>query len=236
MCGRYRLKRADARELALLLGIPELEIRLADPDQPRFNIAPQEKTPPPIIYRPARDAPPQVTQSLPWGITLPDRLLINAKAESANIHAANLTARRCLVPAHGYYEWFALASPPGTLPSAKPRKVPHLLHLPGESLFHFAGLWGPNVKATAIGSNGFVIMTGEPGREIAWLHNRMPLVVPPEAYDQWLAPDLTYQQAKALVLDVIVPHSQRLPWEVKAITPLPSGRNAGIIPAPVTLP
>jgi putative SOS response-associated peptidase YedK len=141
MCGRYRLKRSDAKAIADMLGVP-INVVLAyirDIDDARWNIAPQEKTPPPIIYRPAHNAPPQWSQSIAWGITLPDRLLINAKVESAKVHKANISTRRCLVPAHGYYKWFATAMPGS---KGKPLKVPCVLHLPGEPMFHFAGFMG----------------------------------------------------------------------------------------------
>lgn len=235
MCGRYRLKRGDARELALLLGVPELEITLADPDQQRWNIAPQEKTPPPIIYRAQPGGSLRVTDSVPWGILLPDRLLINAKQESAKTHSRNLTERRCLVPASGYYEWLTHAQEHSGRPS-KLRKTPFLLRLANDASFTFAGIWGSNFKPSPLGPAGFVIMTGEPGKEIAFAHNRMPLVVPEEARNQWMSPEMSFADAQALLRDVIVPFSQDAPWVVHPITPLPSGRGANEIPEPYLLP
>lgn len=213
-----------------MLGIP-LRVVLAyirDIETDRWNIAPREKVPPPIVQVPAPGEPITLTDAVPWGISLPDRLLINAKMESAKVHAANLTRRRCLIPAHGYYEWYPVGSK---------SKVPRVLHLPGDELFFFAGLWGPNVKQAPGGAeNGFVIMTGEPGKDIAWLHNRMPLVVPPASYETWLNKDLSLQEARVLLVDVVLPYSQGLPWVVEPITPLPSGKGAGDIPEPKVLP
>jgi hypothetical protein len=124
------------------------------------------------------------------------------------------------------------------LPGAKgkPLKVPFVLSLPGGALFHFAGTWGPNVKPTPIGSNGFVIITGEPDKEIAWLHNRMPLVVPPGCYEHWLDPELPWREVYETMCEDLLEYSWGLTWEVTPITPLPSGRGASEIPEPFPLP
>src|SRR3954468_10289896 len=72
MCGRYRLKRADAKAISDQLGIP-LNVVLAyvkDVNGDRWNIAPREKTPPAIVYKPDAAGPVTLADSLPWGITL----------------------------------------------------------------------------------------------------------------------------------------------------------------------
>jgi hypothetical protein len=111
-----------------------------------------------------------------------------------------------------------------------------VLSLPEDRTFYFAGLWGANVRQTPLGSNGFVIMTGEPPKSIAWLHNRMPLVVPAESVEDWLNPRLPYDQVRELLNDVVLKYSHELEWDVRPITPLPSGRNASDIPEPYSLP
>lgn len=137
------------------------------PGRRRPNICPM--TTPPIVR--ASDGEGPRMAEFTWGIKIPQRLLVNAKTENARIHAQNLTRRRCLMPASGYYEWFAV----------RPKlKVPQHLQPADGQPFCFAGIWGPWTQPGAAGE-GFVIMTGEPGPGITWLHDRMPVVVPQEA-------------------------------------------------------
>jgi putative SOS response-associated peptidase YedK len=107
-------------------------------------------------------------------------LLINARAESVIDKPACRAAmrrRRCLVPADGFYEWKAVGG----------RKQPYLVRRknPGEP-FAFAGLWetwtGPNGEEL----DAVAIVTTEAKGTLAAIHPRMPVILPPEAFDLWL--------------------------------------------------
>ncbi|HQE92850.1 MAG TPA: SOS response-associated peptidase [Anaerolineae bacterium] len=108
--------------------------------------------------------------------------LINARAETLaekpSFRAAYLR-RRCLILADGFYEW-------QTLPGSKV-KQPMYIQLATKKPFAFAGLWElwrpddtPILSCT--------IITTEPNALLAPIHNRMPVILPPEAYNLWLDP------------------------------------------------
>src|SRR5262249_9558903 len=97
-------------------------------------------------------------------------------AEKPSFRAA-FKARRCLIPASGFYEWMP----------AKPRKLPHFIHPARGGLFPFAGLWerwqdsdGPVESCT--------IITTTANTAIRPLHERMSVILPPEVFDDWLSP------------------------------------------------
>jgi putative SOS response-associated peptidase YedK len=84
------------------------------------------------------------------------------------------------VPARGFYEWKVL--------SDSKTKLPFYIHPKDLDLFVFAGLWSTweDVEKRSIMS--FSIMTTEPNKEMAEVHNRMPVILHPEDEASWLEP------------------------------------------------
>ena len=84
--------------------------------------------------------------------------------------------RRCLLPADGFYEWKVEGS----------RKRPFCIRPKNGGPIAFAGLWetwmGPNGEETETAA----IITTAAGRGLAGLHDRMPVILPPDAFDLWL--------------------------------------------------
>lgn len=110
--------------------------------------------------------------------------LINARAETVLSKPAFRSAaryRRCLIPADGFYEWKTVGR----------RKQPFFIHLAGNRLFALAGLWDHWQSPTGEILETCTVLTVEPNPLIAKIHNRMPLILPPEAYNAWLDPSLT---------------------------------------------
>ena len=106
-------------------------------------------------------------------------LLINARGESATekpAFRAAMKRRRCLIPADGFYEWQA----------AGDRKRPFFVRAKSGAPLAFAGLWetwtGPNGEELDTAA----IVTTRANRTLAPIHDRMPVIVPPEAFDLWL--------------------------------------------------
>jgi putative SOS response-associated peptidase YedK len=106
-------------------------------------------------------------------------LLINARGESAAekpAFRAAMKLRRCLIPADGFYEWQAVGG----------RKQPFFVRAKSGAPFAFAGLWetwtGPNGEELETAA----IVTTQANRTLASIHDRMPVVVPPEAFELWL--------------------------------------------------
>jgi putative SOS response-associated peptidase YedK len=175
MCGRY-----------MIISSPEAFRRLfgylEQPNfPPRYNVAPTQPIPVVRIVEGRRQF-----ALVRWGLIPPwvkdprkFTLLINARAESVNDKPAfryPMRRRRCLVPADGFYEWKEEGG----------RKRPYCVRPKNGEPIAFAGLW-----ETWIGPNGeeletAAIITTNANRDLAVLHERMPVIVPPDAFDFWL--------------------------------------------------
>jgi putative SOS response-associated peptidase YedK len=106
---------------------------------------------------------------------------VNARAEKIGAAPAfrrPFQKHRCLIPADGFYEW--QKTPEG--------KVPYSIEMKDGSPFVFAGLWdgwqNPDTKEWL---RTCVIITGEPNELVAQIHTRMPVILPPETHERWLA-------------------------------------------------
>lgn len=115
--------------------------------------------------------------------------MINARAESAATKPAfraALGSRRCLIPADGWYEW-----------QRRPdHKQPYYTHYADGSSLAMAGLWeywkpkeDPEGKYPDGLVTATILTTGAVG-VLSQVHDRMPLLLPPDAWDTWLDPDL----------------------------------------------
>jgi putative SOS response-associated peptidase YedK len=175
MCGRY-----------LIISSPEAMRRLFGyPEQPnfppRYNVAPTQPVP---IVRLAEGK--RQFALVRWGLIPPwvkdpraFSLLVNARAESVNDKPAFRNAmrrRRCLVPADGFYAWKEDGG----------RKQPYCVRPRHGGPIAFAGLWetwmGPNGEEM---ETAIIVTTAAKG-ELARLHERVPVIVPPAAFHLWL--------------------------------------------------
>jgi len=106
---------------------------------------------------------------------------INAKAETVaekpSFRAA-FKARRCLVIATGFYEWQVQG----------PRKQPMWIGLKSHRPFAFAGLWEQWHPPEGADIESCTILTTDPNELLRPIHNRMPVILAPSTYDQWLDP------------------------------------------------
>jgi len=183
MCGRFTL-RAPASVVAEHFAVFDMP-----PFSPRFNIAPSQ---PVVVVRldPQRTPPQMGTANLRWGL-IPSwakdpaigNRMINARWETAAGKPAFRAAfrrRRCLVAADGFYEWQRTGK----------QKQPYFIRMHDESPFAFAGLWeaweGPDHSFI----ESCTLLTTEPNELIRPIHNRMPVILAAEAYQQWLDPDV----------------------------------------------
>lgn len=197
MCGRYAIapKRADAwASVKDVLGA-SIEAGLARL-APRHNVAPSQQVP--IVIQ-TRDGTIQALAAR-WGYVptwwrnpkLPT-LSINARIEEAEgkpMWKAPWRGARCLVPATHWYEWRQVPGPDG-----KPLKQPHALELPERAGFMFAGLWstwtpptGPRDSTSPIIT--CAIVTRAASASVSPVHDRMPVILHPNAWLRWLDPHL----------------------------------------------
>jgi len=143
---------------------------------PRWNVAPTD----PVLAIREDSSGERQAGMLRWGLVLgrdvpKGRPLINARAETIDERPAFRAAfrqRRCLIPADGFYEW--RLTDYGKQP----------VWITTGELFAFAGIW-----AKAGDLHSCAIVTCEPSRQVSEVHDRMPVILPPEAEAAWLDPE-----------------------------------------------
>lgn len=174
MCGRFTLKTpaADLVEPFRLPQIPDLA--------PRYNVAPSQP-----VAAVREHAGQRELVELRWGLvpSWADDLkigykLINARSETADTKPSFRSAfrkRRCLILGDGFYEWQKQGS----------AKQPFYVTLKSRGPWAFAGLW-ERWHPGADEVQSCTILTTEANPLIADIHERMPVILPPEHYDLWL--------------------------------------------------
>jgi len=176
MCGRYVITSSPAA-IRAMFGY------LEQPNFPaRYNVAPTQPIPIVRLHEGKRQYVLMRWGLIPAWVKDPKgfSLLINARGESVIDKPAFRNAmrrRRCLIPADGFYEWKDFGG----------RKQPYFIRLRGSGgPFAFAGLWetwtGPNGEELDTAA----IVTTSANRSLSALHDRMPVILPPGAFDMWL--------------------------------------------------
>lgn len=105
--------------------------------------------------------------------------LLNARVETAAEKPAFRDAflrRRCLVVADGFYEWRREGK----------RRIPHYFRLPDGEAFGMAGLWAVWHDPSGNRLSSFAVVTRRAEGAVATIHDRMPFILPKEAYGTWL--------------------------------------------------
>jgi putative SOS response-associated peptidase YedK len=147
---------------------------------PRYNVAPTQPIPIVRLLNGKRSYALVRWGFLPAWVKDPRTfsLLVNARGESVLDKPSFRNAmrrRRCLIPADGFYEWA----------DGTPRR-PYCVRPKSGGPIAFAGLWetwtGPNGEEVDTAA----IVTTHANRLLAALHDRMPVIVPPDAFDLWL--------------------------------------------------
>ena len=189
MCGRYALN-ATPRTIAELF---DLETTPNLP--PRYNIAPTQEAPVVRLSREGR----RTLAPMRWGL-VPfwakdvsiGAKMINARAETvAELPAFReaFAARRCLVPADGFYEWKK---------DGKARR-PFRIGLRDWGPFAFAGLWERWRPADGEFVRSFTIIVTAANAAIGPIHDRMPVILDPADHAAWLDPAASAEDLGALL-------------------------------------
>lgn len=179
MCGRLTLTHPSEAVAALFKY--ESDDRAAEEFPPRYNIGP---TQPIVTIR--QEMGRRVLRLVRWGLVPgwvkdPQQftLLINARAETVlekpSFRGA-MRHHRCLLPATGYYEWRREGG----------QKQPFYMRPKSSELFAMAGLWaewsGPDGNLIDSGA----ILTQPANEALSGIHHRMPIVITPDRFDDWL--------------------------------------------------
>jgi putative SOS response-associated peptidase YedK len=163
---------------------------------PNYNVAPTQMIP--AIVRQDNE---NILRMFRWGL-VPfcakdpsiGNKMINARSETVDAKPSFKNAfrkRRCLIPADGFYEW---KGPKGS-------KQPVFITLPDGEPFGFAGLWEiwddkgkaeePLYTCT--------IITTEAGSVMKDIHHRMPVILKPEAFKDWIKADTPLETLKEII-------------------------------------
>ncbi len=158
-----------------------------EPFAPRFNIAPSQTV---AGLRLSAPGQPRQLCALRWGLIpswskdlLIGYKMINARSETVDTKPSFRQAfkfRRCLILADGYYEWQKVP--------ATTQKQPYHIRLQDDGPFAFAGLWETWQSGDGSALESCTIITTEANELTRHLHPRMPVILPPDAYDSWLDP------------------------------------------------
>lgn len=186
MCGRYAI--IQEKELLKRYDKPVVGGYALNP---RYNVAPTQNAP--VITRDGIEV-------MRWGL-LPHWAkdlsigfkMINAKAETILEKPAFrglVKARRCLVPASGFYEW--LKHPDGT-------KQPYYIFVKDQELISFAGLWTERQDAEGHPLKSYTIITTGPNELVARIHDRMPVILSKDEEDAWLSEAVSAEEAAAML-------------------------------------
>ena len=236
MCGRYVIA-YDPQTLVAGFSLTRVQ-----PFARRWNVAPQSAVP--VVYQ-TRDGE-RVAELMRWGL-LPHwakdpalgNKLNNARSEGMADKPSFRQAvrrRRCILPASGFYEWQAVTGADG-----KPAKQPHYISPAGAPFFALAGLfeaWRPALAAGLPGDADVAeerewvlsccIITTVANALMAPLHERMPVMLPPEQWAAWLDRGNTDAATLAPLLQGL-PAGAMQAWPVARTVGRSSAEGPGLI-------
>lgn len=179
MCGRFTNK-AESKDIEKEFKVGRKNANLFEP---RYNIAPSQMID--VVFEPENE---RILSQLKWGLVpswskdaSTSKGLINARAETLTEKPSFREAfksHRCVIPASGFYEW----QKKGT-----GAKQPYYFYLNDKEVFGFAGLWEEWLdKQTGELLETCTIITTEANEVLKPVHDRMPVILKPESYDEWL--------------------------------------------------
>ncbi len=188
MCGRY-VSSSQPDEIARYFGAEMSEALVDDSPPANFNVAPTAR-----VFVVLETGETRRLETARWGL-VPNwakdlsigAKMINARAETLatkNAFKRAFQRKRCIIPADGFYEW-------KVIPGQK-KKQPMYIHRADGDRFAFAGLWelwrNPNAPDDEP-VRTCTIITGQPNEMVSPIHDRMPVMLPPDAWSTWLDHD-----------------------------------------------
>jgi putative SOS response-associated peptidase YedK len=219
MCGRYAAS-ANPEELVEEFEIDEVSEGVPGPD---YNVAPTVAVPAVLERRSkATDQVSRRLSPLVWGLvpswakdpSIGSRL-INARLETVADKPAfrkAFSARRCLLPADGYYEWYTSEAATKVLGRAvKAKKQPFFIHRADGGRLAMAAIyeiWRDPSKDRDDESAWLrtcSVITTQATDAVGHIHDRMPMVISKGSWDAWLDPRRTDPEAALRLLAVTKP-------------------------------
>ncbi len=200
MCGRF-VSATSAEDLAAYFGAEYDTGALLEPS---YNVAPTND-----VYAVLVNEGLRTLDTLRWGL-IPSwakdhkigNRMINARMETvaeSKVYRRPFKVRRCIIAADGFYEW---APVPG-----ERHKQPMYIRRSDSEPLALAGLWDRWQPPEGDLLRSTTIITGPANDSISAVHDRMPIVLPPAAWDRWLDPGV---QDTTDLLGLLVPAPSKL--------------------------
>jgi putative SOS response-associated peptidase YedK len=196
MCGRFALNTTENELRAQFL------VKNSFVFKAKYNISPGQIIPAFVLNKLAQ---PELV-FMQWGFVPTwkkepnSKGYINARLETVlekpTFKQAFLKSR-CLIPATGYYEWQVIHQ----------RKHPFFIYLKNQPLFAMAGIWAPPSESGLLPTCAMLTEATEEESEMAKIHERMPVIVPPAGYAVWLN---TQIKKEAAILEGLLPKETSL--------------------------
>ena len=176
VCGRYVIAQ-DVDAYARFFGVDAIRTEMLEAN---YNVAPTDSVYAVVDHDDQRQLGAFRWGFVPFWAPSPARGRINARAESVAEKAMfreSFARRRCIIPADGFYEWEQMER----------GKLPHYIYLKDGSPMAFAGLWstwrdpesGDRIRSCAI-------ITTDAHPSLAPIHGRMPVMLDPSVWGDWL--------------------------------------------------
>lgn len=239
MCGRYSAGQLSLPLLAERFQADPSEVESED-DRPNWNVTPTSQV---LVVTSAAETDgdggdaggkadgedgghesSRRLRRLRWGL-VPNwakdlkvgNKMINVRAESVAdkpTFKRLLASKRCIFPADGFFEWQDLGPDPDAKGGKKHRKQPFYVTTRDDSPLALAGLWTTNKRVDAEGPvDTCTILTTSANDLMSTIHHRMPVILPEDAWDTWLDPDLDDVDALTKLL-VPAPNELLTLWPV----------------------
>jgi len=175
MCGRFS-QSSSPQQYAEQFGIStDLSLKA------RYNVAPTDQ----VVACCLSDEGEKILTTLHWGLIPswskgPDKRfsMINARAEtvaSKPAYRGPFRKHRCLIPADGFYEW-----------KQEDGKQPYYVHADANNPLVFAGIWDHWQDESGDRINSCSIIVCDANEQMHRLHERMPVILPADKWDDWL--------------------------------------------------
>ncbi|MEK4523508.1 SOS response-associated peptidase [Psychrobacillus sp. FSL W7-1457] len=182
MCGRFSLY-TDMEQIK-----EQFDVQFVSNEEdyyPNYNIAPSQS-----VVAIINDGTSNRMGQLRWGLipswAKDEKIgykMINARSETVDekpSYRNAFTQRRCIIPMNSFYEWTV----------NEKEKVPMLIKMKNNELFGVAGIWETWKRDNEETVHSCTILTTEANSLVKTIHDRMPVILPPEKFGNWLDPNL----------------------------------------------
>jgi putative SOS response-associated peptidase YedK len=189
MCANFQIEITDPK----MMEIMKAALKTSDALDDDFSLLIKNKGEVFPSYTIPVQTAPETFQPMVWGYPQwkGTGVIFNARSEGAmesKMFRDSMERRRCVIPAFKYYEHKAEGK----------HKTKYYFQLPGKGIMYLAGCWamkpGKRLPVCAI-------LTRDAAGDLADIHNRMPVIIPPERVDEWLVESSEPMKQPTLWLD-----------------------------------